>query len=117
MGLDTYSSKPDVNYGEINLCGGMMSANGQGSFRGKVYNEFVESITDESLYQEEISNKVVRRMAYKLTKYIEDNTAKTHKDNGWLTAYTWEITWEEAKNLAKWFRVTAGNNANVKGWW
>jgi len=113
MGLDTYSSKEDLDYGKISLCGGMMSANGQGSFRGKVYSDFVEEVTGESLYQERIPNKTVRTMSYKLTKYIEDNTEKTHDPD----AYNYGLSWQEAKDLAKWFRATAWNDADVIGWW
>ncbi len=113
MGLDTFSSKTDLNYGKIQLCGGMVSANGQGSFRGKVYADFIEEITDESLYQELIPNATVRTMAYKLTKYIEDNTEESHYPD----AYDWDVSWQEAKDLAKWFRATAWNDADVLGWW
>jgi|APSaa5957512576_1039674.scaffolds.fasta_scaffold01604_16 hypothetical protein len=113
MGLDTYSSKEELDYGKIELCGGMMSANGQGSFRGKVYSDFIEKVTGESLYQEKISNKTVRTMSFKLTKYIEDNTEETHNPD----LYEWEVTWEDAKNLAKWFRATAWDDADVLGWW
>ena len=113
MGLDTYSSKEGLNCGRIKLCGGLMSANGQGSFRGKVYADFIEKITEEGLYQELIPNAIVRTMSYKLTKYIEDNTEESH-DPG---AYDWDVSWQEAKDIAKWFRITAGNDADVIGWW
>ena len=69
MGLDTYAVFPVPTYregeelldleqapshlfaGVDGLCGGMFSGHGNGSFRGKVYNDFVEEITRESLYQ------------------------------------------------------------------
>ena len=73
MGLDNYWVKPgeqDVcQLGtEHHVCGGMFSGNGNGSFRGKVYDRLVEDITDVSLYTDRISNEQVREMAKKLAE-------------------------------------------------
>jgi len=109
MGLDTYSSNNKLNYVGLNLCGGMLSATGQGSFRGKVYNDFIEDITGESLYQEEISETIVKEMANKLVKFAQLVTLSKIK--------RWDITIEEVQDLARWFQVTAEGNAKVYGWW
>lgn len=70
MGLDNYWVKPDsyktfkLSEAEgLNICGGMVSEHGCGSFRGKVYNQYVEEITGVSLYQDRIYNYAVQQMA------------------------------------------------------
>lgn len=91
MGLDSYFGIRQDN-GEIesvkvvfegrtpSLCGGMFSGDGcDGSFRGKVYDDYVTVVTGVSLYQVEIDNTTVRQMAAALRakadlmgeKYIE----------------------------------------------
>jgi hypothetical protein len=50
MGLDSIWKMPDgVNHPAfepaLDLCGGLFSGFGQGSFRGKVYNEFIEHVS------------------------------------------------------------------------
>lgn len=121
MGLDTYASyseNKNLNWKGIELCGGILSGNGQGSFRGKVYADFIEAVTGESLYQESISNSVVKEMADKLATYVKVNNAKTHKK--WCieeNVTTWEISWKDAKHLAQWFKVAAKGGATVDGWW
>lgn len=119
MGLDTYSSKQDLDvYKDITgLCGGILSGNGQGSFRGKVYDNFILRVTEESLYQERIPNVTVRKMARKLTDYVKNNTKKSHDEQQLEAEDSWDVTWKEAKILAEWFRITAGYDADVEGWW
>ena len=57
MGLDSFwrhpiEGTPDLEFNPpLTLCGGMLSGNGQGSFRGKVYEDVIKSITGVSLYQ------------------------------------------------------------------
>ena len=73
MGLDNFAApSPEGDFteddtaafekAEIELCGGMYSG-GAGSFRGKVYWEFILELTGESLLQEWIPPDVVARMA------------------------------------------------------
>lgn len=138
MGLDTYAVRPlaeddlseeekamdppplwgppaDLSIFEgIELCGGMMSANGSGSFRGKVYAEYVEQITGLSLYEAMIEPDTVRHMANLLEADLPDPDAK-----GDAIAYEgdWNVTVEDARNLAKWFRACADNGLHVHGWW
>jgi hypothetical protein len=93
------------------LCGGLFSGNGAGnSFRGKVYNDVVEYVTGQSLYQEAIPPETVREMADKLE-------AKTHMDlsNSFYAKY--DIKPAELQALAKWFRVVADEGGIVIGWW
>lgn len=60
MGLDNYWQKSDGApasvEGKFNICGGMLSGNGNNSFRGKIYNSVVESLTGISLYEDVIDN-------------------------------------------------------------
>ena len=53
-----------------NVCGGMFSGNGSdGSFRGKVYADFLYAITGRSLYEEQ-DNESVLYMAEALACYV-----------------------------------------------
>ena len=71
MGLDNYlqtSEEVGENVYEelanVNLCGGMFSGNGSdGSFRGKVYNDYVEEVTGVSLYENSIGPETLLGMA------------------------------------------------------
>ena len=110
MGLDSFwelpDTQPDIHFDpEINLCGGMFSGMGEGSFRGKVYELIVESITGESLYQKEIPNVTVRAMVDKFDSatFTEGNT--------------WGIDEQEFNDLVRMFRAYANAGAVLKGWW
>ena len=98
MGLDSFWRMPtdEVRQGETNvrstqdnhpqhptfnpplhLCGGMLSGSGEGSFRGKVYNELIERLnelierlTGVSLYEETLPNNVIRMMADHLDSVV-----------------------------------------------
>lgn len=54
MGLDNYWTLPEgkeVKFDPpLKLVGGLFSGHGEGSFRGKVYNDFFEQVTGFSLY-------------------------------------------------------------------
>jgi len=52
----------------LNLCGGMFSEHGSGSFRGKVYAEFIEEVSGFSLYND-LNNEEVRKISEKLNNY------------------------------------------------
>jgi len=71
MGLDNIWKKNKeengVIEGDFKLCGGVFSGHGNDSFRGKVYDRFVEDVTGVSLYGDpetfEIPNETVKQMA------------------------------------------------------
>ena len=110
MGLDSIWRK-DGNTasveGEFNLCGGIFSGFGNDSFRGKVYNRFVEDATGESLYQYEISNDTVKDMAWSLESHTWNPEFESRYD----------ITEEEFIGLKKMFRLHADAGHTLHGWW
>jgi hypothetical protein len=104
MGLDSFWRHPDgkeVKDPEfdppLQLCGGMFSANGQGSFRGKVYNDLIQSETGVSLYQELIPNSTVQKMAAKLALMETED--------------------EEATDLVRMFLAYGSAGFDLLGWW
>lgn len=105
MGLDNFWVKPgsddptgvDVGFG---LCGGLFSGDGGSSFRGKVYENDVASITGESLYQERIDAETVRRMADDL-----ERAAESHQGDSSIS------------RLARMFRAHADAGHELVGWW
>lgn len=123
MGLDTYAvygrdhnkyvkggdnNIPDELFPDNRLCGGMFSGGGN-SFRGKVYADYVEWITNVSLYEELIDADLVKVMAEQLSAVTEDKFNEFDNE--------WGITYDEAKDLAKWFSVVADEGGSVVGWW
>jgi len=97
------------------LCGGMLSGNGNGgSFRGKVYDSFVQSVTGESLYQDDIDPDTCKMMSNKLVEYAEnmekEGTDKAKSEYG-------ETDRSEVDALAEFFNVCAENGYHVTGWW
>ena len=120
MGLDTYANydkNKTLNWSGIELCGGILSGNGAGSFRGKVYANFIEEVTGESLYQESIPNETVKVMANKLDTYLKNNNGNTSRTWCSKALIDWPPNWEEVKSLAQWFKVAAKGGAKVNGWW
>lgn len=123
MGLDTYADKAkelNVDFASIagRLCGGIMSQTGEASFRGKVYDDFVESVAGASLYQEWINPYEVKDIALALTKYVAEHTPKSHHQ--YLLDNPMGIThldFDEAKALAEWFTIASDNELAVRGWW
>jgi hypothetical protein len=123
MGLDTYAAPkfsdeetlPAVQQkieqdfaGCLGLMGGMFSGGGN-SFRGKVYNGLVESITGESLYQDRINNVVVCRMAILISYAAKAKVPHEASD-------LWDAS-QDLKPLAEWFTIAADNGYDVVGWW
>lgn len=120
MGLDTlaYHEKErtpldDSLFGHIPpvLVGGMFSGNGNGaSFRGKVYSDFVEHATGESLYQETIPNLTVHKMVAALEDFLQKfPEEKTYEKM--------DMSKNQAEALLAWFKVVANNNGEIVGWW
>lgn len=105
---EAFNSVPGV------LVGGLFSGHGDGpSFRGRVYDGYVSEITGESLYQEYIPPEVVKEMASKLEAAVAQGRT-TYRD---FEGDEQEISLEEARALAAWFRVCADNGFAVVGWW
>lgn len=119
MGLDNYWVK-DLNETEfkvqeiefdppIQLCGGLMSANGSGSFRGKVYNDIVEKATDGeyTLYEDLINEKV-----------IEISEALWNSDFSELAQNSeWDISVEEVEDLFRMFKRYGEEGFCLKAWY
>jgi len=129
MGLDTYALAPEVRsfknedetrpllsshlFSHITpvLCAGMLSGNGNcNSFRGKAYDDFITYITDETLYQEEISNLTVHKMVAALQEFVDGNPSQKALDK-------LHITRLEVEALLQWLKVVADNNGSIGGWW
>lgn len=120
MGLDSFWHPPEDTdvippsfNPELKLCGGMFSAHGQGSFRGKVYNDLIERVTGVSLYQEVIDNDTVRAMADKLASLpVASVPGSIYKQ-----ATSWDTSPEEIKDLQRMFKGYADAGYTLKGWW
>ena len=105
MGLDNYWMKskeePGIIEGNFKICGGMLSGEGNDSFRGKVYHRFVEDVTEVSLYGDletyEIPNEIVKKMA--------DDLEATEWRDSYVENYY--IEEQEFKDLVKMFRLHA----------
>jgi hypothetical protein len=116
MGLDNIWMKnkdeQGVIEGEFKICGGVFSGNGNDSFRGKVYNRFVEDVTGISLYgytpdTNEISNEVVRDMA--------DGLEATEWRDSYIENY--DIEEQEFKDLVRMFRLHADAGHYLVAWY
>ena len=116
MGLDNIWMKSKDEHGviegEFKVCGGIFSGNGNDSFRGKVYNRFVEDVTGISLYgyppdTNEISNEVVRDMAEGL------------EATEWRDSYieNYDIEEQEFKDLVRMFRLHADAGHYLIAWY
>ena len=129
MGLDTYAyypkghpkyssdenvsnMLPDELFPENQLCGGMFSGGGP-SFRGKVYNEWVEYATGYSLYEEEIPVEDVKEIYYRLSNANELIFTEFNEEG----RNDYDITWNQVQDLTKWFGVVVKEKAVVCGWW
>lgn len=101
MGLNNYWMKNKEELGEVEgefkICGGMLSGNGNDSFRGKVYFRFIEDVCNENLYDEMIPNETVKQMA--------DDLEATEWRDSYIENY--DIEEEEFKDLVKMFRLHA----------
>jgi hypothetical protein len=114
MGLDNIWKKNKeengVIEGDFKLCGGVFSGHGNESFRGKVYDRFVEDVTGVSLYGDpetfEIPNETVKQMA-------DDLEAVEWRDS-YITNY--DIEKQEFKDLVKMFRLHADAGHYLLAW-
>lgn len=77
MGLDNIWKVPEGTQHpsmEVTLCGGMFSGPGEKtceSFRGKVYHEFIESLSGISLYQDSIEGDELKLILSSLVQFKE----------------------------------------------
>jgi len=116
MGLDNYWELPEgvdepAFEPELQLCGGLFSANGSGSFRGKVYNGIVEALTGVSLYEDKIDSEQVKNMANLLNK----STWEDVKGNEEIAA--WGISEHEFTDLQRMFTRYADVGASLTSWY
>jgi hypothetical protein len=86
-----------------------MSGHGGGSFRGKVYSTFIEDVSGESLYQKEIPNETVEKIADALEDYEWDGT---EPDSYWAPDDRGGF-----EALCQMFRYYADEGAYLVGWW
>ena len=127
MGLDTYACR-SIQDGEltqqelaafgqadIHLCGGLASGDGSdGSFRGKVYDMFMQEITGVSLYQEFISPEVVKQMCVSLQDCQPSDMVDIMNREG--TNFN-HLTNKDILELQKFFGVCAEQGLGLAGWW
>lgn len=111
MGLDCFwvdenNSKASVE-GEFKICGGMLSGHGNDSFRGKVYNDLIESETGISLYQEEIDSDTVEMIAENLGAIKWDSQF----------GFKYDIDSDEFNDLVLMFKSHASEGHKIRGWW
>jgi hypothetical protein len=115
MGLDNFWKKSKeeagVIEGEFKVCGGMFSGSGNDSFRGKVYERFVEDVTGVSLYGDpetfETSNETVKQMA--------DDLDATEWRDSYIQNY--DIEEHEFKDLVRMFRLHADAGHYLLAWY
>ena len=121
MGLDSFWELPKGNQKiefdpPLRLCGGMLSGHGEGSFRGKVYDTLVETITGQSLYQELISPEAVKKMSQSISATEFDSlpeSMRTTQDD----PSDYAVTRSEYEDLRRMFSAYAEAGACLKGWW
>lgn len=106
---------PDHIFNHVRLCGGIFSGGGS-SFRGKVYADFVEWVTGETLYQEHIDNDTVKAMAMDFDAYVTRGE-KEFKRFCEETGNVWDLDYNETLDLAEWFYIAADNGADIVGWY
>lgn len=123
MGLDNAWVLPGDNDREkhpefdppLRLVGGLFSDHGRGSFRGKVYDDIINHITGESLYQIEIPNERVREMARKIREFKV--TKKVYEDCHHFQGDTYERFTSEMNDIRRMFDAYAEAGAKLVGWW
>jgi hypothetical protein len=116
MGLDSYWLKlckpgetaPVITFDPpLNLISGIMSEHGEGSFRGKVYAETIEHLSEISLYQELMENTNVQNIATALEQHIENTQHEPEI----------ESIDPDLKDLARMFRAYGNAGYSLIGWW
>lgn len=112
MGLDNYwqleDGKPANIDGEYNVSGGICSGHGNQSFRGKVYNSFVEKLTGVSLYSDVIDNDNVMKVA-DILRNIEYEQAKKY--------FEYPIDEKEYEDFVEMWIAHAMNGHRLVSWY
>ena len=114
MGLDNFWQLPEgkeepVFKPKLRLCGGMFSSHGTGSFRGNVYNRFIEKVSGLSLYCN-LSNNDVKRISIALCGSLAANEFyKYYKAE--------EFTEKEFEDLKRMFLTYADCGATLMAWY
>lgn len=129
MGLDTFAMQivnaPDEDFQGINLCGGVFSGGaGSSSFRGKIYNSFIEWITgdEKTLYEQHTNFESVKEIRNQLALFFVENKDDTKAqelldeihNNGQIN---YPIKVDEVRNLLKFFDVCVEKGYTLHGWW
>jgi hypothetical protein len=119
MGLDTYASRSPAEDGltpediavfdtlDLRLCEWI----GDGSFRGKVYDELVLEVTGISLYQQWIPCEEVARMAAAFEACDPDAVARNTRH------HRYPATADEVRALRTLLRICADRGLGFAGSW
>ena len=98
---------------------GMCSGTGpDGSFRGKVYADFVLNVTGESLYDERIEPETLIQMADRIEKWMAHPELDIYKyiaanEPSWNT----DTLLQDWTKLAKLFRAFGKSGFYLTAWW
>lgn len=128
MGLDIFAvqviNAPAEDFKDINLCGGVFSGTGDSSFRGKVYNSFIEWVTgdEQTLYKESIDSDSVKEIRNQLSLFFVENKDPEKAQNllddlNNRGIIDYSITVDEVCNLLKFFDVCVEKGYTLHGWW
>jgi hypothetical protein len=109
----TSNSIPDNLFPDNRLCGGMFSGGGN-SFRGKVYNDVVEFFTGYSLYSDILIPQDVSEIYDALSQVTEERYITEFLDSD---SYTYNISYEQFKDLTEWFGVVVKEQGSVISWY
>lgn len=128
MGLDTFAMQtvvaPAEAFDGITLCGGMFSSCGSASFRGKVYDSFIQWVTgdEHTLYEQHTDFEAVKEIRNQLALFFVENKDDTKAQelldeihNNAQLEYS--ITVDEVRNLLKFFDVCVEKGYTLHGWW
>jgi len=128
VGLDIFAMKvapaPAEDFKGISLCGGVFSGTGDSSFRGKVYNSFIEWVTgdEQTLYKESIDSDSVKEIRNQLSLFFVENKDPEKAQNllddlNNRGIIDYSITVDEVCNLLKFFDVCVEKGYTLHGWW
>lgn len=130
MGLDSYWVKPTapgqfavpVDLGrKINLIGGLFSGNGgDGSFRGKCYDWFVEEVGKLSLYEHMQPPEVCQVAAINMRRFYEDNKHRPLAAPEEMAGNEeWQAfkNWKEVEDFIVMFEKYSEAGYFLDGWW
>ena len=119
MGLDSYFGRfvngtleedEDIQWPEVNLTGGIMSGHGDGSFRGKVYEDMFAAMTGDTLYHAKQSSEWVQQMSIAMIKFTADEQRLELLTNEWHDK-------DHILGFVAMFACAAHNNLEYVGWW